>query len=185
MQSYPKTAELKDHRKVVLRPLASGDFDKLFAFFGALPDGDRLFLRDDVGDPDLVREWTENIDRERIIPLVAEDGDKIVADGTLHMGRDWSQHAGLIRLVTARTHRDVGLETLIIRELVALAQKRRLEKLQVQVISEDRAQVQWFHRLGFETAGVLRDAVKDQNGENRDLTIMVDDVDHLAQAVKN
>ena len=59
--AYPKPVTLKDGRTVVLRPLAKGDFEKLYAFFQAVPDEDRLFLRDDICDPDLVRKWTDEI----------------------------------------------------------------------------------------------------------------------------
>ena len=50
----------------------------------ALPDEDRLFLRHDVLDPELIRQWTSEVDSARIIPLVADDDGRIVADGTLH-----------------------------------------------------------------------------------------------------
>ena len=106
MRDYPKTVKLRDGRAVVLRPLANGDFEKLHAFFQALTDEDRLFLRNDVKDPALVRRWTGHLDFDRVIPIVAEDGDKIVADGTLHMNRHgWMQHVGIIGVVVARTHR--------------------------------------------------------------------------------
>ncbi len=37
MWAFAETAELTDHRTVGLRPLASADSDRLFAFFQALP----------------------------------------------------------------------------------------------------------------------------------------------------
>ena len=157
MQDYPKTVKLKDGRAVMLRPLASGDFHKLYAFFEALPDEDRLFLRHNVRDPELIRKWTAEIDLERVIPLVAEDGDAIVADGTLHMAtHGWMRHTGLIRLVIARTHRHVGLGALTARELVSLAEQHGLEKLQAHVIEDDLGSVKMFQRLGFEKAATLK-----------------------------
>ena len=186
MQDYPKTVKLKDGRTVMLRPLASGDFPKLYAFFEALPDEDRLFLRHNVRDPELIRKWTAEIDLERVIPLVAEDGDEIVADGTLHMAtHGWMRHAGLIRLVIARTHRHVGLGTLTARELVSLAEQRGLEKLQAHVIEDDLGSVKMFQTLGFEKAAALKDMVKDQQGSKRNLAIMINDVADLGRIMED
>lgn len=82
---YPKNVQLRDGREVVLRPLAQDDFERFYSFFGTLPEEDRLFLAHDVSDPDFIRSWTDDLNFERVIPLVALDGDRIVGDGTLHI----------------------------------------------------------------------------------------------------
>ena len=110
LAGYPKDVTLKDGRVVTIRALAHGDFDKLFGFFKVLPEEDRLFMRHDVTDPEVVGKWIERLDLNRVIPLVAEGGDEIVADGTLHFdSHGWATHVGHVRIVTARTHRRVGL----------------------------------------------------------------------------
>ena len=186
MQDFPKTVTLRDGRTVVLRPLASADSDKLYAFFQALPEEGRLFLRHDVRDPALVRRWTAELNLESVVPLIAEKGDKIIADGTLHIEtHSWMRHVGLIRLVIDETHRNVGLGTLIARELVAIAEQRSLEKLQVHVIDDDRRHIKLFQTLGFEKVAVLDGVVKDQNGENRNLAIMMSDVADLGRALED
>jgi len=186
IQGYPKEAALKDGRVVTIRPLANGDFDGLYAFFRALPDEDRLFMRHDVADPEVVGKWVEQLDFDRVVALVAEDEDKIVADGTLHLSQHgWATHVGHIRLVTARTHRHVGLGTLVARELVGLAEKRGLEKLQTQVIEDNVGSVRLFEKLGFRTCAVLNDLVKDQKGNKRNLAIMINDVADLERIIED
>lgn len=186
IQGYPKEATLKDGRVVTIRPLANSDFDKLYEFFQALPEEDRLFLRHDVTDPEVVGKWVEQINFDRAIPLVIEDKDKIVADGTLHLdSHGWARHVGHIRLVTARTHRHVGLGTLIARELAELAAKRDLEKLQSQVIEDNVGSVKLFEKLGFKVVAVLKDLVKDQKGNKRNLAIMINDVADLERIIEN
>jgi L-amino acid N-acyltransferase YncA len=183
--AYPKTVALKDGTNVVIRPLAEADFDPLFAFFGSLADEDRIFLRNDVRDPDVVRSWTENVDPDRVIPLVAFDGAQIVGNGSLHFNRHhWTQHVGNIRLVTARSHRNKGLGGLITRELVALAEERNIEKLQAQVISDSVGAVRMFETLGFKTVAVLEGMVKDRTWKSRDLAVMVSDVSNLTQVME-
>jgi L-amino acid N-acyltransferase YncA len=186
IRGYPKEATLKDGRVVTIRLLANGDFDKLYAFFKALPEEDRLFMRHDVTDPEVVGKWVEQLDFDRVIPLVAEEEDKIVADGTLHFARHgWARYVGQIRLVTARTHRHVGLGTLIARELVLLAEKRDLEKLQSQVIEDNVGSVRLFEKLGFKTCAVLKDLVRDQKDNKRNLAIMINDVADLERIIED
>jgi len=186
MRDYPKTVKLRDGRAVVLRPLANGDFEKLHAFFQELTDEDRLFFRNDVKDPNLIHRWTENIDFDRVIPLVAEDGNRIVADGTLHFRtHGWMQHVGLIGLVVARSHRRSGLGTLTGRELVALAEERNLERVQAFVIEDDLGTVKMFETVGFNKAAVVKDMVKDQKGSRRNLAIMCNDVANVSRAMED
>jgi len=185
-RAYPKQATLKNGRQVVIRPLNEDDFDGLYGFFRALPEDDRLFLRNDVTDPELIRKWVENIDLEHVIPLIALEGDKVVADGTLHWARHgWTMHVGQIRMVTARTHRGIGLGTLMARELVALAEERGLEKLHVDVIEDNVGSVRMCERVGFKLEAVLKDMVKDQKGTKRNLAIMVSEVTDLGRIMED
>jgi len=182
---YPKSIELKDGREVILRPLVQDDFDKLFSFFQVLPAEDRLFLVHDVSDPDLIRKWTDELDFERVIPLVALEQDRIVGDGTLHMAsRGWMRHVGHIRLVTARSHRHCGLGAFIARDLVALAAERGLQKLQAHVIENGAGAVRMFEAVGFNKAVVIEKLVRDQHGTDRDLAIMINDVVSLTQTME-
>ena len=185
LDAYPKTVTLKDGTNVVLRPLARGDFDQLYAFFKSLPEEDRVYFRHDVGDPELVRKWTEEIDLARVIPLVALAGEEIIADGSLHtVSHEWVRHVAHIRLVIARSHRSKGLGGLISRELVALAEERDIEKLQASIIEDNVGAVRMLEALGFKTVAVLEGMVKDRSWKNRNLAIMINDVANLTQTME-
>ena len=186
LSQYPKTMTLKGGARVTIRPLTRDDFDQLHSFFVSLPDEDRLFLRHDVSDPEVIRKWTEELDHDRVIPLVALDEDEIVADGSLHiMPHEWTRHVGHIRLVTAKPYRGKGLGGLLTRELVTLAEARNLEKLQAYVIEDNLGAVKMFEKLGFKTAAVLEGMVKDRSWRNRNLAIMVNDVANLSQIMED
>jgi RimJ/RimL family protein N-acetyltransferase len=183
---YPKDVALKDGRRVKIRLLKSGDFDQLLAFFKGLPDSDRLFLQHNVTDPDLVRKWTTHLDFDHIIPLVAEDDGKIVADGTLHLSpHGWMQHVGQIRLAISPSHRHLGLGTVVAHELVQLAEDKNLDKLYANVIEDDGVSVKLLQRLGFKITAVLKDLVKDQVGKKRNLAIMMNDVADLGRILED
>ncbi|UCE58799.1 MAG: GNAT family N-acetyltransferase [Phycisphaerales bacterium] len=185
-RDYPKTMKLRDGRAVQIRPLEQDDYDKLLTFFQDLPEEDCLFLRNDVKDPDLIRKWTTDFNFDRVVPLIVEEDGEIVADGTLHVAsHGWMRHVGDIRLVTARTHRHIGLGGLTTRELVAIAEERNLEKLQAHVIEDDIGSVKMFERLGFSKAAVLKGMVKDQRGRMRNLAVMVNDVTSLSRIMED
>jgi L-amino acid N-acyltransferase YncA len=186
IDGIPKEVTLKSGRRVKIRLLNGEDFEKLLGFFKGLPDSNRLFLQHNVSDPELIRKWTQRIELEQMIPLVAEDGGKIVAMGTLHMSPyGWMQHVGQIRLAIAPTHRSVGLGTLVARELVQQAEDRNLEKLYANVIESDVVSVKMLQRLGFKSAAVLKDLVKDQAGKKHNLAIMMNDVADLGRILED
>jgi len=183
---YPKAAKLKDGTDIVIRPLARDDFDRLHLFFRSLPEGDRIFLRHDVSDPEMIRKWTEELDFSRVLPLIALEKGEIVGNGSLHMmNHGWMRHVGHVRLVTANTHRHKGLGGLLSRELVALAEAQNLEKLQAHVIEDNRGAVRMFEAVGFKTAAVLEGMVKDQTGRERNLAIMLNTVANLSRVMEN
>jgi len=185
LDAYPKTLRLKDGGEVIVRVLARGDFERLLSFFQALPDEDRVFLRHDVRNPGVVRRFTEEQVLDRVVPLVALDGDELIASGSLHiMPHECMRHVGHIRLVTARSRRGQGLGGLLARELVALAEERNLEKLQAHVIKDNDGAVRMFEKLGFKTEAVLTGMIKDRTWRSRDLAIMVNDVSNLTQIME-
>ncbi|MCP4593660.1 MAG: GNAT family N-acetyltransferase [bacterium] len=186
IKDYPKKMQLKDGREVTVRPLARDDFERLLGFFKGMPAEDRVFLAHDVTDPNVIRKWTEEINFDHVVPLVALDGDQIVGDGTLHIPpRGWMQHVGNLRLVTARSHRKTGLGTLIARELVGLAGSMDLEKLKAHVIADAQGAVRMFEAVGFEQVAVVPRLVRDQKGAERDLAIMINDVASLTRVLED
>ncbi|MCP4246245.1 MAG: GNAT family N-acetyltransferase [bacterium] len=181
-----KTLTLKNGCSVEIRFQGSEDFENLLAFYQALPDEDRLFLRHDVCDPNVVRRWTEELDLEHIVPLLTCDEGRIVATGRLHiMTHGWMRHVAHIRLVTAPSHRRQGLGALMAQELVAVAADRDIEKIQAHVIEDNSGAIRMFEAVGFKTAAILPDMVKDQNGRPRNLAIMVNDVANLNRILEN
>lgn len=125
MQRYPKQFKLKDKIVVTLRPMVRQDETKLLKFFRCLPDEDRLFLKEDVTKPEVIHRWVEELDYDRVLPILAEIGDEIVGDATLHTYQHgWLRHVGEIRCVVAREYQRKGIGVLLIRELLDHAQQR-------------------------------------------------------------
>src|SRR3972149_1373867 len=95
---YPKKVKLSGGEEALIRPLESGDAGKLAAFMQSLPPEERVYFRDDVSDPEVVDNWTRNIDFSSVIPLVAVQENQIIANWSLHLtGHGWTRHLADIR----------------------------------------------------------------------------------------
>ena len=80
LQKFPKEITLKDGFKCSLRPLRKDDKTKFHEFFLAVPEGERMFIKHRVTEPEIIREWCESIDLGRNLPLLAVCDGRIVAD---------------------------------------------------------------------------------------------------------
>ena len=87
VDNYPKIIMLQDDSLITLRPLEEGDKVALLDFFKRIPEEDRHYLKEAVTSPQVILDWTANVDYNRVIPIVAVAGSEIVADATLHLSR--------------------------------------------------------------------------------------------------
>jgi ribosomal protein S18 acetylase RimI-like enzyme len=180
LSEYPKTCHLKDGTEVTLRPLVADDKFNLLKFFRDLPEKDRLFLKEDVTEKEVINRWIDHLDYDQVLPILAEMNGEIIADGTLHMNKyGWSRHVGEIRIAVAESYQTRGLGSVLAHELVGHAQKIGLEKVQAQVIESEVGAIVMLERIGFEIGAVLKDYVTDTKGGKQNLVIMINDVMEL------
>jgi len=171
---YPKKVTLPTGTAVTIRPMVKEDEGKLYAFFGRVPVEDRLFLRDDVSRRDVIDAWARELDYEKVLPLVAEVGDNIVGDASLHRRKaGWTSHVGKVRIVVDKDYRGKGLGTRMIEELIDFAKKAGLELLVAEVMENQKTALAAFKHLGFEKEAILYNHVKDQAGKEHNLAVMI------------
>lgn len=187
LRRFPLTARLNDGTEVTIRPLRPDDKAELRRFFLRVPEEDRFYLNSAVASPEVIREFTERIDFERTIPLVAAVGGRIVADSTLHRSRRAARrHVGELRAVVDPDFRGRGLGARMIRELVQIGRDIGLSKLFFELVGrrEDDA-IQAATAAGFQRTATLEGRVRDMYGSLQDLIIMElspdegDDLPHL------
>lgn len=177
LMDYPKTITLKDGSRATIRLMEKTDVDDLFEFFGRVPKEDRLFLRDDVTDVGVIQDWADNLDYEKVLPLLAIHSETIVADATLHRRKTgWTSHMGKVRLVVDRAFRGKGLGSKMVLELISIAEQAGLEKLVAEVMDTQETAKRAFERLGFKQEALLANFVKDLAGKAHDVAIMVHDI---------
>jgi len=176
-ERYPKQVELEGEAQITLRPMVSGDHDALLNFFTNIPQSERLFLKHDVTDPAVIKEWCDSLDYNHVLPLLAVDSGKIVANASLIQKRmGWMSHIGDIRIVVDGKYRRMGLARMLTEELIYIGLNAGLNKLDAELMSEQTEAIKTFERLGFVQAAVLPEHVWDQNGDAHDLVIMVNNI---------
>ena len=175
--TLPRSARLSDGSEITLRLLGRLDRDTFLKFTQSLPEHDLLFLRTDITNADVLDVWMDNIDLERIITIVAERDGKFHGYASLHMSNaQWSQHVGEIRVLVGPEMRGKALGRALTDAAFAQALDRGIEKMTAQMTIDQKGAIATFEELGFKAEALLRDHVKDRNGEKHDLLVYSHDV---------
>ena len=152
-----------------IREPSQADLDALIAFFERVPESERTFFKEHVLDRATVEGWLTS-DRGRR-GLAFDDG-RVVGYVAVVPHSGWSDHVGDVRLVVDPQLRRTGLGRTLARWALVQAVQCGLTKLTVEVVIEQERAVAMFGALGFVAEGLLRDHVRDQDGELRDLVLL-------------
>lgn len=169
----PRTVKLKDNQELLIREMQGEDLERSFAFFRELPEDHRFSLRRDMTVREVVEERIREMDEGAVKRLVAIADETIVADGALefsHFG--WERHIAELRLLVASPYQRKGLGMLMAGALYDLAASAGIEEIVVKMMASQTAALRIFHKLGFRQEVVLRDYVKDIQGNRKDLVLM-------------
>ncbi len=172
-QKYPKDIKLKDGTKTRLRPLRKDDEKAFHDFFRAVPEGERMFIKHRVTQPEVIRDWCQNIDLGRNLPLLAVMEGKIVGDATLHQQLGgWKRHIGRVSVLILPQYRGRGLARAMISEIVGIARNLGLEKVEAEFIGGQEAAIKMFAMMGFSNLLRLENYVKDMQAISHDYVLM-------------
>jgi len=118
MEYKEKTHTLKNDVKVTLREIQPDDYEESLAFFQKLDSNDRMYLRVDVTDPEVVKQRLEKTNFQNTFRIVAIKDGKIVGDGSLAWPKfGWMSHVGELRAIVDKDLRRAGLASVLFREL--------------------------------------------------------------------
>jgi RimJ/RimL family protein N-acetyltransferase len=185
LDTFPATVALRDGRSVVLTPMQPSCSGALLAFYRALPEEDRLVLRDDVTTTDWAESFMRRVESKEVISLVAKAGGKVVGEATLYRSlRGWTRHVGEIRVAVAPAFRRKGLATALASAQVKIATDLGIEKIIVQVVDNQVGARRTFEKLGFHKDAVLPHHVMDVAGTKRDLIVLANDVSQIWAAME-
>ena len=98
---------------------------------------------------------------------------KLVGVATLHQQLGgWKRHIGRVSVLVHPAFRGRGLATALITEILDIARRAGLEKVEAEFIGEQEAAVKMFAMLGFRQLVLLEDYVKDMQAISHDYVLM-------------
>jgi GNAT superfamily N-acetyltransferase len=154
LDRYPRPVELADGTKVTLRALLPSDASRLVRLFADIPHEELRNLHDDVSNPTVVRRWCQNINYDRVLPIVAEHEGRLVADATLHrrpIGP--TRQIGRFRAYVREEYRRRGLGTALLQELMTVGRALGLQQLAVELYEDQKVLKNALLRSGFREIG--------------------------------
>jgi L-amino acid N-acyltransferase YncA len=174
IEGFPKTASLADGAALTLRLMTRDDENDLSRFFGSLPKEATRFLRNDVTDRKVIAGWMRELDYEKTLPIIVEDGGRMVANSSLHRHTfGWGRHVGEVRIVIDPSFQGRGLGRLLLEEISRIGAGSGLKKLVARIVSTQGAVITAFEKSGFLRVATLEKYVKDAGNEYADIAIMV------------
>ncbi len=175
IEEYPKQVTLADGQSLTLRPMTRDDQYALYRFFIGLSEEDRRFLGNDVTDRKLLEKWARNLNYDKVLPILAECGDRIVANASLHFQTfGWGRHIAEVRVTIARDFQGRGLGALLLHELSRLAAGHQVKKLLARIVVTQEPVIKAFERAGFGRVTELKNFVKDvQQQRYADIALLV------------
>jgi L-amino acid N-acyltransferase YncA len=186
MEKFSKKIKIKDGTSIVIRPLSKQDGPALLKFFSSVPEEDRLFLKEDVIQKEVIDRWINDINFDKVLPLIAEKDSVILGDATLHFNKyRWQRHMAEIRCVVAKGCQRMGIGTALMRELVSVAERKGVSMIRANMMDIQESAQRAFYRLGFKKEAELKDFLIDQEGKTHNLILMVNDVSDMWQKMED
>jgi len=175
-RTYPREARLNGGA-VTLRYMTAADREAALAFARALPAHDILFLRRDITQPEAIDIWLSGIERGRITSVLAEREGVVEGYATVDRGElSWSPHVAELRVLVSESMRGKGLGRVLTQEAFAIALGLGIEKIIAQMTVDQKGAIAVFEGMGFKPEALLRDHVKDREGNKYDLLILAHEV---------
>jgi GNAT superfamily N-acetyltransferase len=173
LEEFPKEMPLKDGLVVTVRPLEAEDEMSFHEFFLAVPERERMFIKHRVTDPAVIRDWCQRIDLGHKLPLLAVGEGRILGCCTLHQQLGgWKRHIGRVSVMVHPNYRGRGMAKLLVDEVMDIALRSGLEKLEAEFLADQGAAVKVFGLLGFTQLLLLPDYVKDMQAVSHDYILM-------------
>ncbi len=153
--------------------MTQADEAAVLAFAQQLPVHDLLFLPRNISEPKVLSAWVKEIERGAITSILALRDGEVVGCGTLVLDpHSWSPHVGEIRMVVSTGVRGQGVGRMLSQETFALALSSGLAKMLVQMTVDQTGAITLFEGMGFKAEALLRDHVRDVDGNTHDIVML-------------
>ncbi len=164
---------LSDGGRVLLRPLTAEDREQLIELFQHVSPEDLRYMRHKVTDAELVASWVDDLDYDRVLPLVAVINERLVGSATLHFCEGPARHRAEVRIFLAKEVRRRGVGSRMIQALIDMSKRRNIYMIEAQIINEQATVIRAFQNLGFVRKCILDNYFILPDGELRDVAHLI------------
>lgn len=164
---------LPDGARVLLRPLAPEDRQALIDLYKPISPEDFRYMRHNVTDSDLVGKWVDELDYDKVLPLVAVVNERVLGNASLHFNEGPARHRAEVRIYLAKEIRRRGVGSRMLQALIDLAKRRNIYLIDAQIINEQATVIRAFQNLGFVRKCILDDYFILPDGELRDVAHLI------------
>ena len=153
---------------VDIRNLTRDDVSGLAAMFAKLSDRDLTLIREDLNDPEHIASLA---DSPELRWVAVADG---AVEGWAAVQRlpGWSDHVGELRIVVAPDKRGTGVGRELVKQALRSGFAAGLGKIVVELATDQEPVIEMFSRLGFTGEALLRDHIRDRDGDLHDLIVL-------------
>jgi GNAT superfamily N-acetyltransferase len=153
-QSYQAQELLKDGTEVTIRAIRADDAPAILAAFGEL-DRDSVYrrffgLKKELSAAEL-KELAE-VDFDNVVALVvttkSSDGDVLVAGGRYAVEPGSGRQAAELAFLTSENYRGLGVASVLLQHLAALAKDSGLGQFEAEVLAENQPMLNVFRHCG-------------------------------------
>ncbi|MBT5707554.1 GNAT family N-acetyltransferase [Verrucomicrobia bacterium] len=173
LEVFPKELQLESGLSCHARPLTDADQTPFWDFFQAVPQEERVLIKHHVHRPEVIAEWCSEIDYGRNLPILALVDGQVIGVCTLHQQLGgWKRHIGRISVFIHPLFRGRGIAKALVSEVVGIAQKMGLEKLEAEFIAAQERAIRVFALIGFSELLRMEDYVRDMQAISHDYVLM-------------
>ena len=176
IKTYRDVITLKDGGRVLLRSMVPEDYQGLLDFYSHTSADDMSFMRHNVKDPAVIKDWCNNLDYNKVLPILALVKDQVVGSASLQFFPGPKRHIAEVRLFLAKDFRQRGLGMKMTRAVIDIARKQNIRLLAAEVIAEKTKVVRAFETMGFVSKSVLPDYFMLPDGDTCDVVFMILDL---------
>jgi ribosomal protein S18 acetylase RimI-like enzyme len=173
LERFPIEHSLTNGAQIIVRPLEGGDEQAFRSFHESIAEKERFLVKHRLIDPSQIGQWCRDLDYEKVLPLLALAGGRIVGHVTLHQRTGgWKRHIGMVDALIHPEFRGLGVLRALLEELVEIARHGGLTKLEVELNGERKNTIASFRKCGFIELVRLEDYLQDMEAQPHDYVLM-------------
>ena len=173
LEEYPATRLLDGGLVCTVRPQESADEAAFVNFLKAVPEAERLFIKQRLGTARFRKRWCRDLDYDSALPLLAFAHDHAIGLVILqHRQGGWKRHIGRVHCLTHPEYREVGVSGMMVDEIITIARHCGLLRLEAEFNGERAASIRCFQEAGFGEMLRMPRYLRDMSGGAHEWVLM-------------